>query len=313
MPPPIKVYFLGTGGTTPFGLRKMPCIALKYENYLIQFDFGEYCQYSLISHGLHPFRSKTYILISHYHVDHVGGLPPFLHTYNIVEPKRDIVIVGPTGLKSFLSGILNIFGLTGIENKIKMIEVGVPGRGILEKIIDEKAFQIYAFGTAHGIPSLGYIFLEKQIVKLDKEKLKEFNIPEGPIRRKLLQGENITIGGRIIKPEDVTVVMSGRKIVYTGDTAVFDELARIIDGADLVIHEATYVKREHGKLAEQRYHATIEDACSIAMKARVKCLALIHLSPRYKDRMADISKLVDEIVDNRMRVLIPEDGYTMEL
>ncbi len=307
MPPPIKVYFIGTGGTTPFSLRNMPCIAMKYENYLIQYDFGEYCQYGLIKYGLHPFRSKTYILISHFHVDHVGGLPPFLHTYSLIESKEKITLVGPSGLRVFLDNILGIFGLEDLRRRINVVEVYVQ-RGVLEPIIDERYFTIYAFRTIHGVPALGYVFKEKPYTRLLKEKLKELHIPLGPIRRRLLRGEDIIVNGRLIRAQDVTKIVPGRKIVYTGDTTVFEELGEVIRDADLLIHEATYLKSEHEKYAEERYHSTVEDVCEMAVKSGVKRLALVHISPRYSKNMDKIREIAESIVGGKIEVLIPEDG-----
>ncbi len=312
MPPPIKVYFLGTGGTTPFGLRKMPCVAVKYEQYLVQFDFGEYCQYSLLEFGLHPFRSKTYILLTHYHADHVGGLPPFLHTLNIAGGKERITIVGPEGLQDFIESVLNIFGIKEVMKRLRLVEVRFKEYWY-ERIIEEKKFELYAFQTYHNVPSLGYVFKEKDMRKFDEERARVLGIPRGPIRGRLLRGLPVRLGNKIIRPEDVTKVVSGRKIVYTGDTTTCSKFPEVFRNADLLIHEATYLKCKHGKLAEERFHATVEDACIVAKTSGVKRLALIHLSPRYSELLEEVREIAQSILGSSVELILPIDGDVITL
>ncbi len=307
MPPPIRVLFLGTGGTTPFGLRKMPCIAIKYEGYLIVLDFGEFCQFSLVERKLHPFRSRTYILVSHLHADHVGGLPTFLHTYNLMQTNKVITIIGPTGTKAFIETIANIFGIDPVLDKLRVLEV-LPKEKNCVLVVEEKSFSIYAFRTEHGIPSLGYVFQEKDFQKFDEKKAQQYGIPPTRIRKRLLEGKPIEISGKLIQPSDVVIKIPGRKIVYTGDTRPIPYLEDIARGAELLIHEATFMGI-HKNLADARYHSTIEDALEIAKKANVKMLALVHISPRY---LRELDKIIDYIKNfsssSNIKLIIPNDG-----
>ncbi|MEX0568988.1 MAG: MBL fold metallo-hydrolase [Candidatus Njordarchaeota archaeon] len=312
MPPPIRIYFHGTGGTTPFNLRKMPCITLKYESYVIQFDFGEYCQYSLIKSGIHPFRNELYILITHFHADHVGGLPTFLHTFKIVNNRKEITIIGPVGLRVFIHTILNLFGIDDIIGMLRLIEIE-PKENVAEKVIETKKFEIYVFKTLHNVPSIGFIFKEKNYKKFDVKKAEILGIPPGTIRGKLMRGLPIILNGKEIKPEDVVMILPGRKIVYTGDTKVIASIRNIIQDADLLIHEATYLKSTHSKHAEERYHATVEDVCKLAIQAKVKRLALVHVSPRYSDILDMVQKTAKEIIDEKLELIIPSDGDTIEI
>lgn len=314
MPPPIKIYFHGTGGTTPFNLRKMPCITLKYEAYMVQFDFGEYCQYSLIQAGVHPFRSNLFILISHFHADHVGGLPTFLHTFKMVnnQKQKNITIVGPVGLRTFIRGILSLFGLDDVINQLHLIEVDPQKNGII-RVVGTRKFEIYVFKTLHNVPSIGFIFKEKDYKKFNVKKAEEMGIPRSAVRGKLVSGLPIRIKGIEIRPEEVVITVPGRKIIYTGDTKVILDLKDIIHGADLLIHEATFLKSTHDKHADERFHATIEDVCRLAVEAKVKRLALVHISPRYSDMLDKLNDIAEEIVNKKLELIIPSDGDVIEI
>lgn len=307
MPPPIKIFFLGTGGIAPFSLRRMPCIALKYEGYLILFDFGESCQFSLIEKKLHPFRSKTYILLSHLHADHVGGLPTFLHTCNLTQITRPLTIVGPDGTRTFLETILDTFGISNVMDKLRIVEAD-PEDNQCQIVAKERDFTISTFRTEHSVPSLGYIFQERDFRKFDEEKAAQYNIPRTRIRRLLLVGKQIEISGRIIDPDDVTIKVPGRKVIYTGDTRPLKHLIEIAKNADLLIHEATFIK-EHEYLAEARDHSTIEDAIDIAARARAKILALVHISPRYAEKINTITDYAKSLSASLgIKLIIPSDG-----
>lgn len=314
MPPNLKVLFLGTGGSTPFSLRKMPCIAIKYENSLILFDFGECCQYSLLESKLHPFRSKLYILLTHFHADHVGGIITFLHTLGLGYGKEKITVVGPTGLYQFLKTIVDLFGIEHVFEKLNIMEINIADGKVDVEVIRTEKFNILAFKTEHGVPSLGYVFRERDIKKFDEQKAIELGIPKSRLRKKLLQGKSITINGRIVLPEDVIKIIPGRKIVYTGDTMPLNKIPEVIHNADLLIHEATYIGKYHQILANERYHSTVENACELARKTKAKRLALVHISPRYAKNTSEIYELARKILEKEdIEIIIPNDGDIIEI
>ncbi len=306
MPEPITVFFLGTGGSTPFSGRKFPCIAIKYKRYLLLFDAGECCQFSLMGSNIHPLRHELIILLSHFHADHTSGLPGLLHTFSLMEMRNTVTIVGPEGLSYVIKKLAQAFFIPPPEYPLKLLEIGTKGPN---RILDFDDFYIYSFPTLHSIPSLGYVFQEKDRFKFDAEKADKLGIPHSNLRKKLLEGKEIWVNGKRIKPNDVIdKVIKGRKIVYTGDTAPTDNVILFSEDADLLIHEATYLDK---RLADERLHTSLEDAVSVAKKARVKRLALVHVSSRH-----EIEEYLNALKDFDIRgieIILPRDGDSITI
>ncbi len=308
MPEKLKIYFLGTGGSTPFSGRKYPCIALRYLNYLILFDIGEGCQFSLIKNKIHPLRHDTVILITHYHADHTSGLVGLLHTYNLMGMTHNVTIIGPTGLHNFISHVMSAFLIDNFYFPLKLIEID-PG-GIVNasiRVFDTEKFCVEAYPTKHSAISLGYVFRERGFYRLDPIKLEKLGIPY-KLRKKLSKGEIVKIGGAIIKPEDVARdFYPGKKIVYTGDTLPTERTVFVAKDADLLIHDSTFLDE---KLSIERFHSSLSGAIYVAEKAGVKRLALVHISGRYNidEVKSEISK-----IDTSIKILVPGDESTLTL
>lgn len=311
MPEPIRVYFLGTGAAAPFNLRRLPCVAVKYRGYLILFDVGEGAQYSLIEKRLRPGGSRLIICLTHFHADHTSGLPGLLHTLNLVGRRDEVTIIGPRGLREFFDYVCRAFLLGWFSYDVRLVEVTDLTR--LVEVYRADCFSIYAFPTFHGpIPSCGYLFKEKDWRKFDVKKAEELGIPPGPLRGRLVRGETVTLpDGRVVRPDDVTQVVPGRKIAYTGDCSVTEDLVEYVRGADLLIAESSFSARD-AHLAQERFHATARDVGELARKAGVRRVALVHISSRY----SDVSELVAECREaagEGVQVFAPNDGDVIEL
>ncbi len=319
MPKPIIVHFIGTGAAAPFNDKLFPCIALRYDNYLILFDVGEGCQFGLFRKKIHPVKSHLIVLISHFHADHTVGLVGLLHTLKISGKGDVITIIGPNGLREFIQNIKEVFLLSKTPYKLALIEIDTSNIRMGETIIiyEEMNFVVKAFKTIHDVPSIGYIFEERRIVKFNAKKAEMLGIPRTSIRRKLLEGKEIKLSdGRIIRPEDVIEIMPGRKIVYTGDTRPLYECIPILKNADLLIHDATFLRKHDIERAEKRYHSTIEEAIEIAKKANARILALVHISPRYRreEIREAVQKMLDKIIEKGEvppKIILPEDGESL--
>ncbi|MGQ4891928.1 MAG: ribonuclease Z [Candidatus Njordarchaeia archaeon] len=307
MPTPIFIHFYGTGGSTPFSDRNFPCIALKYEKNLILFDFGEYCQFSLLRSKIHPFRHDVFILITHFHADHTSGLPGLIHTLNMSNIKSRVTIVGPSGLEDFFKCVFRAFLIGRIYFDLELLEIKKIED--ISVILERENFTIYAFPTEHSVPSVGYIFKERDFYRFDARKADELGIPKNHLRKELMEGKTIIINGREISPDDVLLEkVRGRKIVYTGDTVSNEMVAKASADADLLIHEATFLDSDLDE-ALYRKHSTVGMAIETAEKANVKKLALVHISSRYKEEVLQIG--VEK--KTTFEILIPHDGVTLEL
>ena len=274
----LKVVFLGTAGSIPTPKRSLPAILIKRKGEQLLFDCGEGVQRQMIMAGA-SFNKKMKVFITHMHGDHVLGLPGLIQTMALLDRDKKLEIYGPSGIRKFMDGIRETvqFGLTF---PIEIHEIHEDGT-----ICEEGEYTVQAVWANHVIPSLAYALAEKpRPGKFYPEKAKALGVPEGPLWSKLQHGDEVKLpNGKVVKPKDVMgPPRRGRKIVYTGDTRPFDELADFAANADLLIHDATL----DDELAERAYedgHSTPSQAAEHARKAKAKLLVLTHTSARYEN------------------------------
>ncbi len=273
----LQVIFLGTGGSIPTPKRGLSAIAIRRKNELLLFDCGEGTQRQMIQAGV-GFHRKTKIFVTHMHGDHVLGLPGLLQTMSLLGRTKKLEIYGPQGIKAFVEAISQTvrFSLT-FPVQVSEVEAGL--------VCEEKEYKVYATQSDHIDHSLAYALIEKpRPGRFNIEKAKKLGVPEGPLWSKLQGGSSVKLpSGRIVKPEMVLgSPRSGRKIVYTGDTRDSENLVKLAENADLLIHEATF-DDELMERAMEDGHSTPSMAAETAKKAVVKRLVLTHISARYKD------------------------------
>ncbi len=267
----LEVVFLGTGGIMPTRERNVPAIALRYKGEIILFDVGEGTMRQMNTAKLSPMKVEK-IFITHFHGDHYLGLAALIQTMNLWDREKPLHIYGPKYTFEFVQHFLNSgFFRPGFD--IHVHELG-------ETRLKFGDYEIWSFKVEHGVPALGYVFKERdKRGKFLPEKLKEYGLEEGPILGKLEREGQIEWNGRIIRLEDVTGPrMKGLKVVYTGDTEPAERVRLFAERADLLIHEATYLSPDD---RGDSYHSTVEEACDIARRAKVKLLALFHRAFRY--------------------------------
>ena len=237
------------------------------------FDCGEATQRQMICTNVSPMKISK-IFISHYHGDHILGLPGLLQSMGLLGRENKLTIYGPEGLNTIKDAIFNL-GYCKIEFPIEFIEINSG------TIVETEEYIIKAQLVRHNVPNLAYSIEEIKKPRFLREKAIELGIPVGPDFGRLHNGEEVEIDGKIIKPEQVLgEPRKGIKITYSGDTTPCEEMIEFAKDSTLLIHESTFTKEDYLN-AEEHFHSTSADAAEIAKKSNSRELVLTHVSTRY--------------------------------
>jgi ribonuclease Z len=285
-----ELVFLGTSASAPSPHRNLPALVVKHDEYRFLVDCGEGTQRQILQSGL-GFKNLNRILITHGHLDHILGLAGLLSTLMRWETIDDLEIFGSETALSRISDLL--FGVV-LRGKAAPMSIRlVPTvEGMFWEADD---FTISAFPVQHrNTDSLGYVFEEKGRRPFLPEKAEKLNIPPGPWRRNLVNGEAVTLpDGRTIAPDEVLGdFKAGTRLVVVGDSGETASLVEVCRGADCLVIESTYLDEEV-EMAKNFSHLTARQAAELAVKAGVNKLILTHLSRRYREK--DIVQEVQEI------------------
>lgn len=280
----MQITFLGTSSAVHSNDRNHPSIAIKAFGETILFDCGEATQKQMISSNISPMKVSK-IFITHYHGDHILGLPGLLQSMSLNGRETKLTIYGPKGLDKVRNAIYSL-GYCAIEYPVEFIEID---SGIIE---DNDEYFIQAERVRHNVPTLAYSIEEKKKPRFLREKAIELGVPVGPAFGRLHNGEEVEVNGKIIKPEQVLgEPRKGAKVTYSGDTRPCEEMIMLARDSTLLIHESTFVEEE--KLnAEEHAHSTSVDAAYIARESNSKKLILTHISTRYTKE--DEEKMLNE-------------------
>ncbi len=297
-----NIIFLGTSEATPTAKRGQAAIFLKYESEKMLFDCGEGTQRQMKIAGLSPV-SINRIFITHWHGDHVLGLPGLLQTMALNEYNKTLEIYGPRGTKRFINLLLKTF-IFKDKLKTKIHEITREGR-----ILDEKDFYIEAFKMRHYTPCLAYRFVEK-----DKRKIKQNYVRKIPglLLGKLQKGKNIVYKKKRITAKQATFLKPGKKITIILDTLYHAGCMSAAKNADILISEATFLDSEHSNKARERGHLTAKQAGLIAKNAKVRELFLMHLSQRYANKKKE-QQILNEAKKQYKNTRLAEDFMRINL
>lgn len=215
------------------------------------------------------------IFLTHFHADHYLGLPGMLKTFALRGREAPLTIYGPPGIGELLGTLRRIFGR--LTFPVAHVELDAGAR------LERDGYAIEAFRVEHGVPAVGYAFAEApRPGRFDVAAATRLGVPDGSERGLLQRGEPVTLeDGRVVTPADVLgPARAGRKVVLTGDTAAAKSVVEASEGADLLVHEATFLADERDR-ARETAHSTAGEAALVAREAGVKLLALTHVSTRY--------------------------------
>jgi len=209
----MELIVLGTSCMVPTKERNPSTVLLRYQNIGILFDCGEGTQKAMNTLGIKRTDVK-YILLSHFHGDHVGGLLPMLQTIGNEIPGSRVEIHGPKGLKERMKNAFSFIDLD-VKLDLHMFEHDLDAPKI---IVDTELFQVKAANLEHSTPCLGYSFIEKDRRRVNKVYTDKLKIPDGPHLKQLQEGKSIKYEGKEIDVEKATYQILGKKVTYITDT-----------------------------------------------------------------------------------------------
>jgi ribonuclease Z len=270
----LDLVFLGTAGSMPTAQRAPAALLVRRGGERLLFDCAEGTQRQLLKSSV-GLVDLPEIFITHFHADHVLGLPGMFKTFALRGRDLPLDVYGPRGLVDLLASLRRVVGKLTYE--VELHEVA-PG-----DVLERSGYRLATFGVRHGVNALGWSLIETtRPGRFDVAGADALGVPNGPERGALQRGEEVTLAdGRTVTPDQVLgPARTGRKIVITGDTAPSNEIVEAAWGADVLVTEATFSEEERER-AEETNHQTAAQAAQTAQKAGVGLLALTHLSNRY--------------------------------
>ena len=291
----LDVVFAGTAGSVPTARRGLPATLIRRGGERILVDCGEGTQRQLIkSVGLADI---DLVFITHLHLDHWLGLPGMLKSFELRDRIAPLTVYGPPGIADALATLKRV--------------IGKPAYGLTVTELDRydeverDGYRIAAFPVNHRTLAYGYALIEDDRPgRFDAELAEKKGVAPGPDFGRLQRGE--TVGG--VSPEEVVgPTRSGRKVVFSGDTAPCQALQVAAHQADLLVHEATFLTEE-AERAHQTKHSTAHQAALTAEEAEVRMLALTHLSTRYGGH-----EIREEARLTFADTIVPRDFDTVEI
>jgi len=295
----VKLVFLGTSGTTPTKDRNFSSFALNFKGNWLLFDCGEGTQRQMVKAKVSYMRIN-HIFLSHFHADHILGLPGLFATMALHKRDYPLYVHGPKGVKEVVKKSLE---LPNLKPNFEIICKEI-GKGL---VVKEKDYCVKAFELSHSAKCYGYIFEEEgKKGTFQREKAIKLGVPVGPLFRKLQEGKSVKIGKKTINPGQVMDYEKGRegkRIAFVTDTLPKGKYATALKGVDVLVHEAAFLEKDKER-ADETFHSTAKQAAKVAEKAGVKALYLTHFSSREKD---------EKKLENEARMVFPNSIAAKDL
>lgn len=297
----LDVCLLGTGGMMPLPYRKLTSLMTRYNGSNLLIDCGEGTQVAVKEKGW-SFKPIDVICFTHYHADHISGLPGLLLTMGNAERTEPLTMIGPKGLERVVNALRII--APELPFPIEFIELTEP-----EEEIEIAGYRIHAFRVNHNITCYGYSLMIDRAGRFDVERAKEREIPQKYWSR-LQKGEHIQEGELLYTPEMVLgPPRKGIKVTYCTDTRPVNNIAKAAEDSDLFICEGMYAEPEKLEKAKQYKHMTFYEAAKLAKKANPQQLWLTHFSPS----LVKAERYMDEVRKIFPNSYLGKDGKSIEL
>lgn len=267
----LDVCLLGTAGMMPLPNRWLTSLLTRYNGSNILIDCGEGTQIALKESGWSP-NPIDVILFTHFHADHISGLPGMLLSMANADRVEPVLLVGPRGLEKVVRSLLVIAG--GLPFELNFRELKEKNETIVIN-----GYTINAFKVNHNVPCYGYSISISRLGKFDATKAKELNIPVN-LWNRLQHGETVEFEGNIYQPDMVMgPERKGLKVTYSTDSRPCEAIVNAAKESDLFICEGMYGEKDKLQSAKDKKHMTFYEAAKLAKEAKVEELWLTHFSP----------------------------------
>lgn len=300
----LALRFLGTSAARPTVERNVTAVAVVREGETFLFDCGEGTQRQMMRYGV-GFAADD-IFFTHFHTDHLLGLVGLTRTLALQGRTEPLRLWGPPGAQRALRSAIAFGG----DRLTFPVEIGERAPG---EAVERKDYRIEAVRVDHGgAPAVGWALVEKpRLGRFDPDRARALGIPEGPLWGRIHKGETITLDdGRVVPPSElVGAPRRGRRLVLSGDTRPTPEMVAAAEGADLLVHEATFGDDEAARAVETG-HSTAREAAEVARLAGARRLLLTHFSARYS---RDPGELVAQARSVFAATDAARDGMEIEL
>lgn len=306
----LELCLLGTSGMMPLPRRALTALMTRFNGSSLLIDCGEGTQVSIREKGwsFHPIDT---ICFTHYHGDHISGLPGLLLSMGNADRKEPLTLIGPKGLERVVKSLLVI--APGLPFPIEYIEIEGP-----TQTFQRKGYEIQAFRVNHNITCYGYNIVIHRAGKFSKEKADENQVPM-KLWSPLQKGAEIEFEGKLYTPDMVLgEARKGLKVTYCTDSRPVPAIVEHAKNADLFICEGMYGEKDKLEKAKEHKHMTFYEAAKLAKEAEVVEMWLTHYSPsltRPEEFMGDVRKIFHNSKagkDRKSRTLTFEKGESDE-
>ena len=274
-----NINILGCGSALPTTRHLATSQVVDLRDKLYMIDFGEGTQVQMRRMRVR-FGRLAHIFISHLHGDHCFGLPGLISTLGMLGRTGELVVHGPKELESYLRPVMDLF-CRGMEFEVRFNPVDTRSHSL---VMEDRSLSVYSIPLKHRIPTCGYLFAEKpKEAHIIREMTDFYQVPVRCMKD-IKQGQDyVTPEGEVVPNSRLTrPAAPPKRYAFCSDTAYNRSIIPIIEGVDLLYHEATFAECDLAR-AKETFHSTARQAAEIARDARVKRLVIGHYSARYED------------------------------
>ena len=297
----LDVCLVGTGGMMPLPRRWLTALMTRYNGSSLLIDCGEGTQVAIKEKGW-SFKPIDVICFTHYHGDHISGLPGLLLTMGNADRTEPLTLIGPKGLERVVNALRVI--APELPFPIQCIEIKDQ-----EETFEMNGYRLKAFRVNHNVTCYGYTLEVDRAGKFDVERANAAQIPQR-FWGILQKGETVEEDGKIYTPDMVLgPARNGIKLTYCTDTRPTDSIRKNAYASDLFICEGMYGEKDKQKKAKEYKHMTFYEAARIAKEAEVKEMWLTHYSPS----LTKPEEYIDEVREIFPNTIAAKDRRTVEL